>query len=52
MLRTRDKAEPDVQVRKQATLRKDGDGWVMERRPTARRFPHSGHPELLATREG
>ena len=51
VMRTRNPKDASVQVRMQATLRKDGDGWVMtdvRRAP----FPHSGHPELLATREG
>jgi hypothetical protein len=39
------------QVRRQARLRKEGDAWVMEK-PAATPFEHSGHPELLATREG
>lgn len=51
VLRTRDSADSSEQVRKQATLRKDGDGWVMTDVRKAP-FPHSGHPELLATREG
>lgn len=43
--------ENGKQVRKQALLKRDGDKWVMtsvKRAP----MPHSGHPELLATREG
>jgi hypothetical protein len=51
VFRTRDLADPAKQVRKQARLRKDGDGWVLEDLRSAP-FPHSGHPELLATREG
>lgn len=39
------------QSRSQAILRREGDGWVMEPSEPAP-FPHSGHPELLATREG
>lgn len=51
VLRTRDRANPRVHVRRQATLRKDDGGWTMTdvRKPP---FPHSGHPELLRTREG
>ncbi|HYI38501.1 MAG TPA: sialidase family protein [Thermoleophilaceae bacterium] len=44
-------AENGRQVRKQALLRREGDVFVMgdvKRAP----MPHSGHPELLATREG
>ena len=41
VLRTRDPENPGVQVRRQATLRKDGDGWSMtDVRKTP--FPHSG----------
>jgi hypothetical protein len=46
-------AAPDnrVQVRKQALLIRRGAGWVLTDVRDAP-FPHSGHPELLATREG
>jgi hypothetical protein len=41
----------DREVRWQGTLRRKGRSWVLEKfRPAP--FPHSGHPELLATREG
>ncbi len=51
MMRTRDPANPAEQVRRQAVLERDGDDWVMGE-PQETPFPHSGHPELLATREG
>lgn len=51
VIRTRNPDDPTVQVRKQATLRKDGDGWTLTN-VRGVPFPHSGHPELLATREG
>jgi hypothetical protein len=51
MMRTRDPANPAAQVRRQALLEKDGDGWTMGA-PQPTPFPHSGHPELLATEEG
>ena len=39
------------EVRWQGLLKKKGQSWVLERfRPAP--FPHSGHPELLAIREG
>ena len=39
------------QVRWQGLLKKKGDGWIAEKLgPSV--FPHSGHPELFATREG
>lgn len=38
-------------ARRQALLHKLGDGWVMDP-PTPTPFAPSGHPELLATREG
>lgn len=39
------------QDRRQSVLVKDGDGWKVA--PVAATpFPHSGHPELLVTREG
>jgi len=40
-----------VQLRRQALLRTQGDGWAMEP-PVPAPFEHSGHPELLATRQG
>jgi hypothetical protein len=47
--------DPDVtprrEVRWQGVLRKTGATWVPDRVGPAP-FPHSGHPELLATREG
>ena len=48
MMRT---LEGKTQIRKQAILEREGDGFVMTRvrRST---IPHSGHPELLATRQG
>ena len=39
------------EVRWQGLLKKDGDGWVPQNVGPAP-FPHSGHPELLTTREG
>jgi len=39
------------EVRWQALLRREGPGWTPEE-PGPAPFPHSGHPELLATREG
>lgn len=51
VMRTFDPEQPSVQVRRQALLRREGDGWVMEE-PLETPFPHSGHPELLTTREG
>lgn len=39
------------QVRWQGTLRRDGKTWKLSKAGPAV-FPHSGHPELLATREG
>jgi len=51
MMRTSDPGDPDVQVRRQALLRRDGEVFRLDpSRPSP--FPHSGHPELLATREG
>jgi hypothetical protein len=51
VMRTLDSPSTRKQVRKQALLEKHGAGWVM-RDVGAAPFPHSGHPELLATREG
>ena len=39
------------EVRWQSVLKKQGDHWKPEHAGSAP-FPHSGHPELLATREG
>ncbi len=39
------------EIRWQGLMRKEGETWVPERFGPAP-FPHSGHPELLATREG
>ena len=39
------------QARWQAVLKKDGDSWTVENLHRSE-LPHSGHPELLATREG
>ena len=51
MFRRPDPRDPSHEVRWQAVLRKAGDTWAAsEARPSP--FPHSGHPELLATREG
>lgn len=43
--------ETKQQVRWQGLLRKEGKGWKMTDLRAAP-FPHSGHPELLAAREG
>ncbi len=51
MMRTRDPADRTQQVRRQALLTQQGSGWVMGM-PAPTPFPHSGHPELLATSEG
>lgn len=51
VFRRRDPKSPGREVRWQGLMRKEGDGWM----PIAvgpAPFPHSGHPELLATREG
>jgi hypothetical protein len=51
VIRTHDRPGTPELVRKQAILKKDGDGWTMtDVRPAP--IPESGHPELLATREG
>ena len=39
------------EVRWQGVLKKSGDTWIADKAVPAP-FPHSGHPELLATREG
>ncbi len=51
MMRTYDRQNGNEQVRRQAVLRRTGAGWAMET-PKVTPFAHSGHPELLATREG
>ncbi len=51
VMRTSATPEEKEDVRKQALLRKEGDAWVLTDLKAAP-FPHSGHPELLATREG
>ena len=48
VMRTQEGGE---QVRKQGLLEKDGDGFVLTNVRRAP-MPHSGHPELLATRQG
>jgi len=51
VFRRADPADPKKQVRWQGILLKRGDRWTIDRyRPAP--FPHSGHPDLLATREG
>lgn len=51
VMRTADSPETETPVRKQAILEQEGDGWVLTDLGPAP-FPHSGHPELLATDEG
>jgi hypothetical protein len=51
VFRTRRSSSSSVQERRQAILRKVGRGWELTRVHQAP-LPHSGHPELLATREG
>lgn len=51
VFRRRDPQGRTGEVRWQGVLKKKGDGWVPEGVGPAP-FPHSGHPELLATREG
>lgn len=51
VMRTRTAPGDDTPVRKQAILRRDGAGWVLTRLRESPLTP-SGHPELLATREG
>lgn len=46
-----DKSGPRREVRWQGLLKKQGSTWVATTAGPAP-FPHSGHPELLATREG
>ncbi len=51
VFRRRDPADRKKQVRWQGLLRRCEETWVLERaEPSA--LEHSGHPELLATREG
>ena len=46
-----DPKDPKIQVRWQGILKKTGKTWTLEKlRPSV--LPHSGHPELLVTREG
>ena len=45
------KSKDSEEVRWQGLLRKKGQSWVIEQYYPAP-FEHSGHPELLATREG
>jgi hypothetical protein len=51
VVRTLDSPSTQTPVRKQALLVKHGAGWVVTNVRKAP-FPHSGHPELLATSEG
>jgi hypothetical protein len=46
-----DKSGPRREVRWQGVLKKQGSTWVATSAGPAP-FPHSGHPELLATKEG
>src|SRR4051812_26731357 len=51
VFRRGDPDHPKREVRWQGVLEKRGEGWTLARlRPSP--LPHSGHPELLATREG
>jgi hypothetical protein len=51
VFRRGDVADRKREVRWQGLLRKKDDGWTLtDSRPST--LPHSGHPELLATREG
>ena len=51
VFRRRDPNVNNKQVRWQGLLQNKGDHWVInDYRPAP--FPHSGHPELLVTREG
>jgi hypothetical protein len=50
VFRTTDPARPTVPIRRQALLKKRGSRWVLTEVKNSP-FPHSGHPELLATRE-
>ncbi|MEO7298213.1 MAG: sialidase family protein [Verrucomicrobiota bacterium] len=49
--RTDPKSVKFKQVRWQGLLRKKGDGWLLDEYHPAH-FEHSGHPEVLSTREG
>ncbi len=51
LFRTRTSERSSVPVRRQGRLVREGDGWVLTDVRDAP-FPHSGHPELLSTREG
>jgi hypothetical protein len=51
VMRTLDSPATRRPVRMQGLLEKHGAGWVLTKVAKAP-FPHSGHPELLATREG
>jgi hypothetical protein len=51
VMRTYDSSGSGPPIRKQGLLEQHGDGWVLTDVRNAP-FPHSGHPELLATREG
>jgi len=51
VFRRADPMRPGREVRWQGRLDKQGKAWV-PREVGAAPFPHSGHPELLATREG
>ena len=46
-----DRTHPQAEVRWQGVLRKTGESWITAEAGPAP-FPHSGHPELLAAREG
>ena len=51
VFRRTDPRDRKKQVRWQGVLREKGDGWALDDyRPSV--FEHSGHPELLAAREG
>ncbi len=51
VFRTRRAADDGTAVRRQGILKQDGGSWTLVE-VTDPPFPHSGHPELLATREG
>jgi hypothetical protein len=51
VFRTRRSAADRTAVRRQGILRKQGASWTLAEVKDAP-FPHSGHPELLVTREG
>jgi hypothetical protein len=46
-----DRGSGQIEVRWQGALRKSGDTWIAGEIAAAP-LPHSGHPELLSTREG